>query len=90
LSAPAAPLDRRARLVVLHREGVSVGVLTEGVEGTALLDDEQLETALAHLPATAADLLAGQTTDAEGPCGVLDLDAVYRLADALPRARRAG
>ena len=38
----------------------------------------------------AADLLSGQWTDEEGPCGVVDLDALYRLADALPRARRAG
>jgi purine-binding chemotaxis protein CheW len=90
LAAPTAPLDRRARLVVLNRHGVPVGLLTEGVEGTHLLDDEQVEPSLAHLPDTAAGLLAGQTTDTEGPCGVLDLDAVFRLSDVLPRARRAG
>lgn len=90
LAAPLAPLDRRARLVVLNRGGVPVGLLTEGVEGTYLLDDEQIEPSLAHLPDSAADLLAGQTTDVGGPCGVLDLDAVFRLTDALPRARRAG
>jgi purine-binding chemotaxis protein CheW len=90
LTAPVVPLDRRARLVVLHRANVPVGLLTEGVEGTHLLDDEQVEPALAHLPDTAADLLVGQITDGEGPCGVLDLDAVFRLADALPRVRRAG
>jgi purine-binding chemotaxis protein CheW len=90
LAAAAEPLDRRARLVVLHRNNVPVGLLTEGVEGTHLLHDEQLEPALAHLPDTAADLLLGQTTDLGGPCGVVDLDALYRLADALPRARRAG
>lgn len=90
LAAPTASLDRRARLVVLGHGGVPVGLLTEGVEGTQLLDEEQLEPALAHLPGSASDLLAGQTTDAEGPCGVLDVEAVYRLADTLPRARRAG
>lgn len=90
LAAPAGPLDRRARLVVLNRAGVPVGLLTEGVEGTHLLHDEQVEPSLAHLPAAAADLLVGQLTDEEGPCGVLDLDAVFRLADALPRVRRAG
>lgn len=89
LAAPAVDLDRRARLVVLHRNGVPVGLLTEGVEGTRLLDLEQVEPALAHLPGSAADLLAGQTTDGAGPCGVLDLDAVFRLPDSLPRARRA-
>ena len=90
LAAPAHPLDRRARLVVLHRGSVPVGLLTEGVEGTQMLDDEQLEPALAHLPDSASDLLLGQLTDAAGPCGVLDLDALFRLAEALPRARRAG
>ena len=90
LNAPTAPLDRLARLVVLHRAGVPVGLLTEGVEGSRLLDEEQLEPALAHLPDSAAELLSGQTTDAGGPCGVLDLDALYRLADTLPRVRRAG
>jgi purine-binding chemotaxis protein CheW len=90
LAAPGAPLDRRGRLVVLNRGGVPVGLLTEGVEGTHLLDEDQVEPSLAHLPDSAASLLAGQTTDADGPCGVLDVDAVYRLADALPRARRAG
>ena len=34
LAAPVAELDRRARLVVLRRGQVAVGVLTEGVEGT--------------------------------------------------------
>jgi purine-binding chemotaxis protein CheW len=90
LAGAGEPLDRRARLVVLHRGSVPVGLLTEGVEGTHELHDDQLEPSLAHLPGSASDLLAGQTTDAEGPCGVLDLDAVFRLADALPRARRAG
>ncbi len=90
LAGTVSPLDRRARLVVLHRNGVSVGLLTEGVEGTRPLSDEQVEESLAHLPESAAGLLLGQVTDTEGPCGVLDLDALFRLTDALPRARRAG
>ena len=90
LSAATGAFDRRARLVVLHRGHISVGLLTEGVEGTQLLDAEQLEPVLAHLPAAASDLLLGQTTDGRGPCGVIDLDALYRLTEALPRARRAG
>jgi chemotaxis signal transduction protein len=89
LAAPGAPLDRRGRLVVLNRGGVPVGLLTEGVEGTHLLHDDTLEPSLAHLPGSAADLLLGHLTDAEGPCGVLDLEALYRLAEALPRVRRA-
>lgn len=90
LVASPVSLDRRARLVVLNRGGVPVGLLIEGVEGTHLLNHEQVEPSLAHLPDTAADLLTGQTTDAQGPCGILDLDAIFRLTDLLPRARRAG
>ena len=89
LAADAAPLDRRGRLVVLSRAGVSVGLLTEGVEGTAAVDALALEPTLAHLPSTAGALLTGQVTDARGPVGLLDLEAVFRLADALPRPRRA-
>ena len=89
LAADAAILDRRSRLVVLTRDGVTVGLLTEGVEGTVDLDPERLEPALAHLPESAGDLLAGQVTDARGPSGVVDLQALFGLAGALPRARRA-
>jgi purine-binding chemotaxis protein CheW len=89
LEAPAGELDRRGRLVVLHRGGVPVGLLTEGVEGTREVEPEQLEASLAHLPGTASELLLGQVTDEDGPLGVVDLDAVYRLSESLPRARRA-
>jgi purine-binding chemotaxis protein CheW len=89
LAADAVQLDRRSRLVVLTRDGVTVGLLTEGVEGTVDLDPERLEPALAHLPESAGDLLSGQVTDARGPVGIVDLQALFGLADALPRARRA-
>jgi purine-binding chemotaxis protein CheW len=82
-------LDRRGRLVVLNRGAVAVGLLTEGVEGTATVDTVALEPPLAHLPGTAAALLTGQVTDARGPLGLLDVDALFGLADALPRPRRA-
>ena len=90
LAAPPDSLDRRSRLVVLNHDGVRVGVLVESVAGGAELDPEAVEPALAHLPESTSSLLLGQVTDAEGPYGVLDLDAVLALADTLPRARRAG
>jgi purine-binding chemotaxis protein CheW len=90
LAAEPGGLDRRGRLVVLHHEGVRLGVLVEAVAGSAELDPEALEPSLAHLPATTGSLLTGQVTDADGPYGVLDLDAVLALAGSLPRARRAG
>ena len=90
LSADPGALDRRGRLVVLNHKGVRVGLLVEAVAGSAALDSEALEPALAHLPTSTGSLLTGQVTDADGPYGVLDLDAVLALAESLPRARRAG
>lgn len=90
LAAESGGLDRRGRLVVLHHNGVRVGLLVEAVAGSAQPDAEALEPALAHLPASTGSLLTGQVTDADGPYGVLDLDAVLALAESLPRARRAG
>jgi chemotaxis signal transduction protein len=89
LAADPAALDRRSRLVVLAHVGVTVGLLTEGVEGTTDLDPVRLEPALAHLPDSAGDLLSGQVTDGRGPIGIVDLPALFGLADTLPRARRA-
>jgi purine-binding chemotaxis protein CheW len=90
LSADPAQLDRRGRLVVLTRNGITAGLLTEGVEGTSDLNPDVVEPSLANLPATTGALIAGQITDAHGPVGVLDLEAVFGLADTVARSRRAG
>jgi chemotaxis signal transduction protein len=83
-------LDRRGRMVVLTRHGVTAGLLVEGVEGTVVLDPERVEPPLASLPARTASLLSGHVTDADGPCGLLDLTALFTLAGELPRSRRDG
>jgi purine-binding chemotaxis protein CheW len=85
---PAA--DRSGRMVVLSRAGVSVGILVEAVEGTLEVQPDRVEAALRHLPPATASLLAGQVTDDAGPCVLLDVGAVFALADHLPRARRTG
>lgn len=90
LSAAPAELDRRARLVVLAHGGVRVGLLVESVAGGAAPAADAVEPPLAHLSPVIGALLLGQVTDADGPYGLLDLDAVLALADTLPRARRAG
>lgn len=90
LGAATPPLDRRARLAVLTSGGVRVGLLVESVTGGEPLDLDALEPALAHLPPATRALLRGSTTDGDGPYGVLDLAALFGLADSLPRARRAG
>ncbi len=83
-------LGRRGRLVVLSHGGIRVGLLVEEVAGSTAVRPAALEPPLAHLPGSTAALLAGQGSDADGPYGVLDLDAVFALASTLPRARRAG
>lgn len=90
LAAEPTSLDRRGRLVVLTRNGVTAGLLVEGVEGTSDLDPEGVEPSLAHFPAVSGALISGQVTDTGGPVGVLDLEAVFGLADTLTRSRRAG
>lgn len=94
LGGARTPLDRRGRMVVLtsprsRATPVQVGLLVEDVEGSVVLDAESLEPPLASLPDRTAALLAGQVTDDEGPCGLLELSALFALADELPRARRA-
>ncbi len=89
LGAPLVALDRRGRLVVLRRDGVTVGLLAEAVDGTRPRPTEVLEPVLVNLDEGGAALMSGQLTDADGPIGVLDLDAVFALADALPRPRRS-
>ena len=90
LAEEAALLGRRGRLVVLSQDGIRVGLLVESVTGGAVVDPAALEQPLASLPASAGSLLAGQVTDAEGPYGVLDVEAVFALSSTLPRTRRAG
>jgi purine-binding chemotaxis protein CheW len=90
LAGQAAPVGRSGRMVVLTRAGVSVGLLVEAVEGALDVAPDSVEPALLNLPSRTAALLAGQVTTPDGPCALLDLDAVFALSDELPRARRAG
>jgi purine-binding chemotaxis protein CheW len=90
LGAAPVELGRRGRVVVLSHAGVSAGLLVESVVGTVEIDPAQVEPPLSSLPGATAALLAGQVTDGEGPCGLIDLGALFGLADTVPRARRAG
>ena len=89
LGAQATAPGVSARLVVLTVDGVSAGVLVDAVEGTGALDE-----GIEEFPAALADrgslLLAGQVPSADGPIAVLDIRAVLRLREELPRARRSG
>ena len=87
LGAPTTALTGRSRLVVLTTDQHSVGLLVDAVEGTTPVV-EAVEPFPAALPG-GADLVAGQLPRADGPLAVLDVAAVMRLADALPRGRRS-
>lgn len=88
LGSDAVPFTSTARLVVLSTDGTSVGVLADLVEGTAAIG-----ATLAPMPAVppgpGADLVRGHVPRDDGPIAVLDVDAVLRLRDHLPRSRRS-
>jgi purine-binding chemotaxis protein CheW len=88
LGATESPLEGSARLLVLIADGVSVGLLVEAVEGTAVVA-ASAEPFPATLAGTAALLLAGQLPHPDGPVAVLDVDAVLRMRESLPRGRRS-
>jgi purine-binding chemotaxis protein CheW len=90
LAAPQVPLGRNGRLVVCSKGGVTIGLLTENVEGVVTVERDATEQPLVTLAGQAAQLVAGQVRHARGPIALLDLDAVFALRGQLPRARRAG
>ena len=90
LSATVVPLPSSARMVVLARDGLVVGLVAEAVPG---VHDESLHD-LSPPPPTltveAARLVAGQVLDRSGPVAVLDVTAVLALRERVdPRRHRA-
>jgi purine-binding chemotaxis protein CheW len=87
LGAPAAVLDNQARLVVLTDVGIAVGMLVDAVDGTTPMTD------VAPFPSqtttSGSALLSGQVPREDGPLAVLDVPAVLRLREGLPRGRRS-
>jgi purine-binding chemotaxis protein CheW len=88
LGADAVPLTGAARLVVLSNDVSTVGLVVDAVEGTTTVGEEMAPFPAA-LPGGGADLVAGQLPRADGPVAVLDVDAVMRLRETLPRGRRS-
>lgn len=86
LGAEPAPLGSHARLLVLAEGSVVVGMLVDAVEGTTTLGND-----VAAFPVSAPNgsaLLSGQVPREDGPIAVLDVPAVLRLREGLPRGRR--
>jgi chemotaxis signal transduction protein len=88
LGAEVAGATRSSRLLVLTERSVLVGVLVDTVEGTMTLDAD-VAAVPAGLPPEAAGLLSGQLARDDGPVAVIDVDAVMRLRERLPRGRRS-
>jgi chemotaxis signal transduction protein len=88
LGADVVELGPTARLVVLATDGTSVGVLADAVEGTSVVGATAAPVP-AVLPGAGAELVRGQVPRDDGPVAVLDVGAVLRLREQLPRGRRS-
>jgi chemotaxis signal transduction protein len=87
LGADTEPLDDRARLLVLAEGSIVVGMLVDAVEGTTMLGSDVAAFPPVSAP-TGSGLLSGQVPRDDGPIAVLDVAAVLRLREGLPRGRR--
>jgi purine-binding chemotaxis protein CheW len=90
MGAPITPTGSLGRLVVLTEDNVTVGLLTEGVQGVVECDVDRIDPPPMSLDAEALALLHGQFTEPTGPIAVLDPGAVVALRLRLPTPRRAG
>jgi purine-binding chemotaxis protein CheW len=82
-----SPLPTSARLVVLSEDDIEVGVVADMVPGLLSCDPSQLEVVPATISTGIAPLVRG-VVDVDGPVALLATDAVLRLRDQLPTARR--
>lgn len=88
VGAPLSPLPSSARLVVLGEDDVEVGLVADMVPGLLRCERGDIEALPATIASGIAPLLQG-VVDVEGPVALLTTDAVLRLRDQLPAARRA-
>ena len=86
LGAEVVAHGASARLVVLTTEVATVAVLVDAVDGTVAVG-----AAGAPVPAMlpGAELVHSQMPLEDGPIAVLDVEAVVRLRERLPRGRRS-
>jgi chemotaxis signal transduction protein len=90
LATPTVPLASSARLVVLGRDDVVVGLVVEAVPGVYDGDLGDLAPAPPTLGPDAGLLVLGQLADRNGPVAVLDAGAVLALRDRVDRRRHVG
>lgn len=89
LATPVVALSSSARILVIGRDDVVVGLITEAIPGVydAVLTD--CAPPPPTLTGAAANLIVGQVADRHGPLAVLDVGALLALRDRLER-RRSG
>jgi chemotaxis signal transduction protein len=90
LATPTVPLASSARLLVLARDDVVVGLVVEAVPGVHDGDLDELAPAPPTLGPDAGLLVLGQLADRGGPVAVLDAGAVLALRDRVDRRRHGG
>jgi len=88
LGGEQVELTARGRLVVVATDVATVGLVVDAVDGTTTIA-EQVAEFPAALPGPGAELIVGQLPRPDGPIAVLDVAAIIRLRDALPRGRRS-
>jgi purine-binding chemotaxis protein CheW len=88
LGADPAPIGPTARLMVLTADGNTVAAVVDGVEGMTAIGAE-VAAVPTVLPGVGGRLVRGQVPRDEGPLALLDVPAVMRLRESLPRARHS-
>jgi purine-binding chemotaxis protein CheW len=87
VGAALSPLPTSARLVVISEDDIEVGLVADMVPGLRHCDPGQLEAVPATIATGIAALVRG-VVDVDGPVALLATEAVLRLRDQLPTARR--
>jgi len=87
VGAAQAPLPTSARLVVLSADDVECGVVADLVPGLLECSPEDVAPMPVTTSSGIASILRG-IVDSDGPVALLDADAVLRLREQLPAARR--
>ncbi|MCZ3388278.1 MAG: chemotaxis protein CheW [Actinomycetia bacterium] len=88
VGAALSPLPTSARLVVLADGDIEVGVVADMVPGLLHCDPRDLEPIPGTIATGIAPLVRG-VVDVDGPVALLATEAVLRLREQLPAARRA-
>lgn len=88
LDTAVFPLATSARLVVVGREDLAVGLVAEAVPGVYDAPVDVAGPPPPTLAAEAARLVSGQVADSHGPVAVLDVTAVLALRDRVDRRRQ--